>query len=42
MSVQWSKEAGCYVYTCIFGCLGYDYEGEAEAIEAFLSHRCLS
>lgn len=40
MSVQWSHEAGCFTFSCLFGCYGFDYEGEAEARTAFLTHKC--
>ena len=42
MSVQWSREAGCYVYTCLWGCREIDFESEREALDAFLAHRCSS
>lgn len=39
--VRFSKEAGCWVFDCIFGCSGIDYEGEAEANEALFLHDCI-
>ena len=40
MMVQWSKDAGCFVYLCQWGCHDYDFESEHEATEAFLAHEC--
>lgn len=40
MSVQWSQPEGCYVYSCLWGCRGTDFESQQEAIDAFLEHRC--
>lgn len=40
MSVQFSLVSHSWEYTCIFGCWGNDFEGEQEALDAFLNHRC--
>lgn len=40
MTVSWSRQAGCYVWVCIYGCSDFDYESEAEAEAAGLLHVC--
>lgn len=40
MNVKFSNEMSCWVWNCIWGCFGWDYEGEQEAAEAFMSHEC--
>lgn len=42
MSVQFEPAYGCWTYRCIFGCFEYDYEGEAEARDAFVGHGCVA
>jgi hypothetical protein len=41
MSIQFSHITSSWEYTCIFGCYGYDFEGQQEATEAFLFHDCV-
>lgn len=38
--VEFSRDAGCWVWTCVWGCWGMDYEGTAEAEAAFKAHEC--
>lgn len=38
--VEFSRDAGCWVYLCPHGCYGYDYESTWEAEQAFNSHQC--
>lgn len=38
--VEFNRQMACWTWSCEYGCFGYDYEGEQEAREAFLSHRC--
>ena len=38
--VKWSHLAACWTWDCVWGCSGFDFEGEQEAQEAFLSHEC--
>ena len=40
MSVKYEKELGSWEFSCIFGCHGYEFENETDAIEAFLTHHC--
>lgn len=40
-SVSFSPAFGCYVWECIWGCYGFDYEGQGEAERAFVGHTCL-
>ena len=40
MSVRWSQAAGCWEFSCAWGCHDYDFESEHEATEAFLAHEC--
>lgn len=40
MNVQWSHEMSCYVWSCIYGCSGFDFEGQREAEDDFLLHKC--
>lgn len=40
VSVQWSPVSESWEYTCLLGCHGFDYESEAEALDAFLNHDC--
>lgn len=42
MAVKWSREASCYIWTCIWGCSGFDHESAEEAESAFRWHECLS
>jgi hypothetical protein len=39
-TVDFSIEARCYVWTCIWGCAGSDCEGEQEARDQLLTHSC--
>ena len=38
--VKWSRKTSSYVYECIYGCYGFDFEGEQEARDAELRHVC--
>lgn len=38
--VDFSHEASCWIYKCIWGCQDFDFEGEQEARDALLSHKC--
>lgn len=40
MNVKFSQAEGCYVWDCIWGCHGTDYESHAEAQHAYVTHRC--
>lgn len=40
MNVRFDRAMSCWTWSCIYGCWGWDYEGEQEAIEGFLSHDC--
>lgn len=40
MGANWSREMGCWTWSCILGCFGFDFEGEQEANESFLAHEC--
>ena len=42
VSVQWSNVSSSFEYTCIFGCWENDFESEAEALDKFLNHACIS
>lgn len=39
-NVKWSHAEGCYVFDCVWGCRGSDYESYAEAEAAFFGHQC--
>jgi len=41
MNVSFSFLMRCFVWDCMYGCSGFDYESEAEATEAFLTHDCV-
>ena len=38
-NVKWSPLESCYVWDCVWGCHGSDYEGSLEAMRAFLVHK---
>jgi hypothetical protein len=38
--VEWSQEMTCFTWRCQWGCFGFDFEGEQEARESFLAHKC--
>ena len=40
MTVKFSREAGCWVYLCEYGCYDFDFESEAEATAALRAHEC--
>lgn len=40
MSVKWSHIEGSFVYDCIYGCHGNDFESSFEAEQAFAAHDC--
>lgn len=40
VNVKFSREMGCYTWSCIFGCWGFDCESADEAESAFLFHDC--
>ena len=40
LSIQFSHLTSSWTWTCVFGCYGWDHEGEQEAREAFLMHTC--
>lgn len=41
VTVQFSRLMSCWTWDCVWGCAGWDHEGEQEATEAFLSHDCV-
>ena len=40
--IQWSPNVGGFLWTCIWGCYGYDHDTEDQAREAFDSHVCVA
>lgn len=40
MSVKFSRNMACWTWSCLFGCSGFDFEGEEEAQRDFLNHAC--
>lgn len=39
--IEWSHDAACYVWSCEWGCSGFDCESRDEAVQAYLSHVCV-
>jgi len=39
---KFSRAEGCWIYLCIYGCKGSDFESDWEAQQAELSHVCRS
>lgn len=40
MAVKWSREMASWTWTCVFGCFGFDFEGQQEASDDFARHNC--
>lgn len=40
MNVKYEPAYGSFTYSCMYGCFEADFEGEREAVEAFLAHPC--
>jgi len=40
MNVRWSISMSTFVWDCMFGCSGFDYESRWEAEQAFAAHKC--
>lgn len=38
--VEFKPDVACFTYTCSWGCYGFDFEGEQEALDALLNHDC--
>lgn len=39
--VEFSRNMGCYIWTCIYGHSDFDFESKAEATLAFARHECV-
>jgi hypothetical protein len=40
MTVQFSREAACFTFTCEWGCWDFDFESAQEAADALAAHQC--
>lgn len=40
VGVTWSREMSSYTWSCIYGCFGFDFEGESEAARDYERHNC--
>lgn len=40
--IHWSPNVNTFVWSCVWGCYGYDFDTEHQAREAFDSHVCVA